>query len=172
MDEQEAPVISKTQRKKAMHALQELGEALVRLSPRQLAELELPESLSDAIAKARRLKGREAVRRQMQYIGRLMRQVDAHPIRAKLEEWKSRSAMETARHHLLEAWRDRLLADDAALTELAAQQPGADIQTLRTLIRKARREIAEGRPPRNARALFRALRGLFGKAGTAGDADL
>ncbi|MEJ5212005.1 MAG: ribosome biogenesis factor YjgA [Burkholderiales bacterium] len=150
--------VSKTRRKQEMHALQALGEQLTRLTAAQLAQLELPENLRDAIEAARRLRGHEALRRQMQYIGRLMRQVDPEPIRARLAAWRSQSAAETARHHRLEQWRDRLLADDAALESLAQAYPGLALQPLRTLIRNARREAQQGRPPRAARALFRALR--------------
>ncbi len=163
--EEQQGFVSKTRRKQDMHALQELGAALVGLTPEQLAGLDLPEALADAIAQARRLRGHEAIRRQMQYIGRLMRQVDAAPIRARLNALKHQSAAETARHHLIEAWRERLLADDGALTELAAACPRADIQNLRTLIRNARREAALDKPPRSARALFRALRLCLAEAG-------
>lgn len=157
MDEDEE-FLSKTQRKQAMHALQDLGQALVKLSPQQLAQLRLPDALADAVNEARRLKKHEAIRRQMQYIGRLMRQVDAAPIQAQMDAWRGDSAQETARHHRLEHWRDRLLADDAALTEFASEYPGIDTQSLRNLIRNARKEAELNKPPKNARALFRALR--------------
>ncbi|MEO1767202.1 ribosome biogenesis factor YjgA [Thiobacter aerophilum] len=156
--EDQARFVSKTRRKQDMLALQALGEALTRLPPSHLAKLKLPENLFDAIETAKRLCSREAIRRQMQYIGRLMRQVDPTPIRAQLEAWRSRSAAETAHHHRLEQWRDRLLADDAALERLAAEHPGLELKALRTLIRNARREAQQGKPPRAARALFRALR--------------
>lgn len=167
MDEDEA-FVSKTRRKQEMHALQDLGQALVKLSPQQLAQLKLPETLAEAISEAKRLKKHEAIRRQMQYIGRLMRQVDAAPIQAQMDAWRSDSAAEAARHHRLERWRDRLLADDDALTEFAAAHPGIDTQALRSLIRNARRETALGKPPRNARALFRALREIMQPAGDTG----
>lgn len=158
-DQEHAPSpLSKTRRKQEMHALQDLGEALLRLTPRQLAELDLPEALLEALHEAGRIKSREALRRQMQYIGRLMRQLDPAPIQAKLAAWRGLAARETARQHRLEQWRDRLIADDAALTELAAACPGLDLPALRTLIRNARREAERNKPPKSARALFRALR--------------
>lgn len=160
MDEEEE-IVSKTRRKQAMHALQDLGQALVKLTPQQLAQLRLPEVLADAVGEARRLKKHEAIRRQMQYIGRLMRQVDAAPIQAQMAAWRNESASETARHHRIEHWRDRLLADDAALTGFAAEYPAIDTQSLRTLIRNARKEAELNKPPKNARALFRALREII-----------
>ena len=149
---------SKTQRKKDMHALQDLGAELVALTDQQLASIDLPERLHDAVQDARRMTKFEAKRRQMQYIGRLMREVDAAPIRAQLAEVEGHSAQANARHRRLEAWRERLVGDDGALTAFAAEHPGADLQLLRTLIRNARKESAEGKPPRAYRELFRVLK--------------
>jgi ribosome-associated protein len=165
------PAESKTRRKREMHALQELGVALTRLPPDKLAALALPERLADAIHEAQRLRGHEALRRQMQYIGRLMRVVEVAPIRAQLDAWRREDAAKTAQHHRLERWRDRLIADDAALTELVAAHPAADVQALRTLIRNARRETAQNGPPKSARALFRALRALFAQEGQTAKID-
>ena len=96
----------------------------------------------------------------MQYIGRLMRDVDAAPIRSRLAEVEGHSAQATARHRRLEIWRERLLADDEALTAFAAEHPGADLQTLRAAIRNARKEQKEGKPPRAYRELFRILKDI------------
>jgi ribosome-associated protein len=153
--------ISKTQRKRAMHALQDLGEALVALGREQLAALDLPEALREAVEEAKRLKGFEARRRQLQYIGRLMRDIDPAPIRAQLDAWEGNSRLHAAWLHDLERWRERLLADVEALTELARLCPSADLQHLRTLVRNARAEAAAGKPPRHYRALFRALKELL-----------
>ena len=150
--------VSKTQRKREMHALQALGAALVALPPAQLESLPLPEELADAVREAHRIASHEAKRRHMQYIGRIMREVDAEPIRAALEDLQGRSGAARARHRRIEQWRDRLLADDAALTEFASEHAHADLQALRTLIRNARAEIASRRAPHAQRALFRALR--------------
>lgn len=149
---------SKTKRKQAMHELQSLGAALVGLPEGQLAAISLPAPLADAVAEARRISSRGGRRRQLQYIGRLMRETDATPIRAELERVQGRSAEDSARHRRLEQWRARLLEDDAALTEFAGTHPAADLQALRTLIRNARREQKEGRPPRAFRELYRVLR--------------
>jgi ribosome-associated protein len=154
--------VSKTRRKKDMQALQALGEALVALPPAHLSGLDLPERLADAIADARRTPSFEGRRRQLQYIGRLMREVDPEPIARRLAELKTERNRATARHHEAEHWRERLLADDRALTELAAARPGLDTQHLRALVRNARREAARGAPPKASRALFRALREALG----------
>src|SRR5690242_13806327 len=104
----------------------------------------------------------------MQYIGKLMRDVDPAPIRARVDALSGQSAQEGARHRRLEAQREKLLADDAALTEYVAAHGGADLQELRTLIRNARREQKEGRPPRAYRELFRVLKSLDAAAASAG----
>ena len=149
---------SKTRKKQAMHELQALGAALVTLPDGSLASISLPESLAHAIAEARRITSREGKRRQLQYIGRLMRDVDPEPIRAELDRIEGRSAAEAERQRRLEQLRARLLEDDGALTEFARDHPAADLQALRALIRNARREQLEGRPPRAFRELFRVLR--------------
>ena len=140
---------SKTKRKKDMHALQEIGEQLVELDPKKLAEFDLPEILSDAIRQAGTIQKHGARRRQMQYIGRLMREVDAQPIQQKLDSWQQTSKHQTARLHLLERWRERLLSDEHALTEFAKQYPQADLQRLRLLIRNAQKEKAAEKPPKS-----------------------
>jgi ribosome-associated protein len=144
-----------------MHALQGLGEQLVGLAPEQLAELALPERLADAIAGAKRITGFEARRRQMQYIGRLMREIDAAPIAERIAGLRNAERSAHARHREAERWRERLLADESALTELARGHPGLDTQQLRVLIRNARREQTQGRAPHASRALFRMLRAVL-----------
>ena len=144
-----------------MHALQSLGEQLVLLSAERLAELALPERLADAIVAAKKITGFEARRRQMQFIGRLMRDIDAEPIAARIAGLHAAAQRANARHQAAEQWRERLLADESALTELAGTFPGLDTQHLRTLIRNARREQSLGRAPHAARALFRALRSVL-----------
>jgi len=160
----EAP-ISKTQRKKQVTALQEIGEELVGLNDEQLASIDLPEALLDAISAARRISSFEARRRQMQYIGKLMRKVDAEPIRAALEAWHAQSRGHTAAHKRIETWRERLLADDTGLPELLREYPQADTRQMSALIRGALRERETGQPPRNYRALYQALRDLIENAG-------
>jgi len=146
---------SKTRRKKDMHALQEIGEQLVELDQKKLSEFDLPEILVDAINLARPMNKHGARRRQMQYIGRLMREIDALPIQEKLHQ--------TARLHQLERWRERLLADEHALTEFAQKYPQADLQRLRLLIRSAHKEKAADKPPKSFRLLFQELQEIITK---------
>jgi len=149
---------SKTKRKQEMHALQALGVALIELPPSQLAALDIPAELAQAVRDAHRIGTHEGKRRHLQYIGRLMRKVDPDPIRGALAQMQGRTAAARARHRRLEQWRDRLLGDDCALTEFAREHAGADLQALRALIRNARREITSSREPHAQRALFRLLR--------------
>ncbi len=152
---------SKTRRKVAMHALQDLGEALVAVAPERLAELDLPERLVDAIAAARRITAHEGRRRQMQFVGRLMRDVDPEPIRTKLDAWAQGPRQATALLHRLEAWRERLLKEPEALAELAAAQARLDRDHLRRIIRLAREERAQGQPPKFYRQIFQELKNVF-----------
>lgn len=155
--------ISKTQRKKAVHELQSLGEELVELNEERLAAVEMPEQLRDAVMAARRITAHEARRRQMQYIGKLMRKVDAEPIRSAIDAWRLQSTGHIAAHKRIEAWRERLLAEPDAISELTARYPGVDAQRLSGLIRDALRERAAHHPPRSYRELFQMLRALIEK---------
>lgn len=149
---------SKSQRKRDMHALQDLGTELVELNDEQLAGVELPENLRDAVLEARRLEGKhEARRRQMQYIGKLMRHIDPEPIRSRIDTYKAVSREATARLHRLERWRARLLEDESALTQFMSEFPDADAARIRTLIRNAARERGANQPPKSFRALFQLL---------------
>ena len=153
--------ISKTQRKREMQALQDLGEELVALGTDKLAELDLPARLLDAVLEAKRISNFGGLRRQMQYVGRLMRESDADAIRSQLDVGKGTSVAETARLHAIERWRTRLIGDALALGELLDQYPRADAQRLRTLIRNVKREVEANKPPRSFRELFQELRDLF-----------
>jgi ribosome-associated protein len=153
-------LVSKTRRKREMLELQSLGAALVALPEGSLARMPLEPDLKQAVLDARRIRSHEAKRRQLQYIGRLMRGVDPAPIRAQLAALEGSSAQAAAGHRRLEALRERLLADDAALTAYAGEHPGAELQELRALIRNARKEQKEGRPPRAYRELFRVLKAI------------
>lgn len=143
-----------------MHELQALGVALVELPDSQLGALLMPDALREAVLEAKRIRSHEGRRRQLQYIGRVMRDIDPAPIRSQLEAITGHSAQEAARHRRLEALREQLIADDQALTAFVAAHAGADLQALRTLIRNARREQKAGRPPRAYRELFRVLKAL------------
>jgi len=152
---------SKSRRKREMQDLQDLGAQLLALSPGQLAKFPVSGELLAAIAEARRFTRRdEALRRQMQYIGKLMRGVDPEPIRARLAMLRGESASEIARLHRLERLRDELLADEQTVEKIVHEWPGADIQRLRTLRRNALKEREQQRPPRAYREIFKVLRDL------------
>jgi ribosome-associated protein len=154
---------SKTKKKQEMHALQKLGAALVELSAAHFGSMTLPEALQQAVQEARRIRSHEARRRQMQLIGKLMRGLDPEPIRAQLAAVSGGSAQERARHQRLEHWRARLMDDDAALTAFASEHRDADLQNLRSLLRNARKEQKDGKPPRAYRELFRLIRKAAGE---------
>lgn len=158
--ESELP-LSKTRLKQQMHALQDIGEQLIQLDLRRLTELSLPEALTEAILEAKRMRKHGAIRRQMQFIGKLMRNVDATPIKQKLEAWNNVSLQQTAWLHGLERWRERLLSDEQALGELAQQFPAADLQQLRALVRNAHKERLANKPPKSFRALFQELQKII-----------
>jgi len=151
-------IVSKTRRKREMHELQALGVALVALPEGMLQAMALDAKLLEAVLEAKRITAHEGKRRQIQYIGRLMRDVDPAPIRARIAELEGSSAQASARHRRLEGWRERLIGDDEALTAFAAEHPGADLQALRALIRNARKEASLGKPPHAFRELFRLLK--------------
>jgi ribosome-associated protein len=156
--------VSKTQIKQDMQDLQEVGEALIDLPADKLQQLDLPENLLSAVNEAKRITKHGALKRQHQYIGKLMRGVDAEPIRAKMQEWGSKAGRETAQFHLAERWRDKLMDNENAFTDFAGEFPKADLQHLRTLVRQARHEIDTKRPLTNFRNLFRELQNIIQKS--------
>lgn len=166
MDDDIEQPISKSEIKRQMTALQKLGEELVALPASKLDQLDLPETLRDAVNQAKRITAHGGLRRQMQYIGRLMRITDAQPIVEQLNAWRGDSAEVIAEFHRMENWRTRLLADDAALTEFVDIYPQADAQQLRTLVRNARREAAAAQAPKSSRALFKLIRELVSNDAT------
>jgi ribosome-associated protein len=151
---EEDDFISKSRRKRESHALQDLGEALVDLPAEQLARIDLPEKLLGAVLEARNISKHEARRRQMQYIGKLMRSIDAGPIRAQVEAIHAPSDRATALFHLAERWRAELLADEGALAGFAREFPAADAGTLTRLVAQAKAERDAGRAPKHFRELF------------------
>ncbi len=160
-DDFDAPP-SKSELKRQMQELQRVGEQLLALSDGDLARIPLPEELAEALATAKRIKSREGLRRQMQYIGKVMRRIDAEPILEALAE-RERGQQELARRfHELENWRDRLIAEgQGAVNELKAEFPAADRQKLRQLVRNAQKEKQANQPPASSRKLFRYLRELL-----------
>jgi ribosome-associated protein len=143
--------------------LRELGVALVALSAAELAALDLPDKLADAVTACRSITAHGARLRQEMYIAKVLRHVDVAPIRAALDRRGEIDRQRVRREHALEQWRERLLADEAdAWSELATRlvDPTA-LQPLRTLARQARAEQASSRPPAASRQLFRRLRELL-----------
>lgn len=158
-DRPEEP-LSKTRRKKNMHELQDLGETLTTLPPALLAKCNLPRDLLDAIAEYKRIPERRgAKKRQLQFIGRIMRDVDAEPILQVLDEQGQQAELDKRRFHRLEEIREQLLAgDQATLDELITKYADFDIQYARALIRQAQKEQADDKAPAASRKLFAYLR--------------
>ena len=146
--------------KRAMTARQVLGQTLVELPKEQLARVPLPEDLETAVLEARKISDHEGRRRQMQYIGKLMRHVDPAPIVAAVEEIRGVSHAATARLHQIEAWRERLIADEQALDGFIAKylDDAEAIGELRSTIRLARKEREADRPPKHQRLLFQHIK--------------
>ena len=156
---------SKSARKRDSTALQELGEELIDLPDAILARIELPETLRDAILAARRMTSHGALLRQRQYIGRLMRSIDATPVRAIMDQQQLRQRTSGARFHRVEEWRDRLVADGAAaIPALLAVAPAADAAELKRLLDAVQRAYDEQTRRSASRALFRYLDGKWGLA--------
>ena len=158
---EEVGLPSKTQLKAEADEKQALGEALLTLRADLMARLDLPEKLLDAIAQAKRITNFEGRRRQMQFIGKLMRQLDADPIRAAIDEQANGSADLTLALHLAEQWRDKLIASDDALGNWLTDYPGTDSQQLRALIRQARKDIAKPETPGEAPRHGKSYREIF-----------
>ena len=149
---------SKSQKKRDVEALQELGTLLVELPDAQFKRIELPEELRAAVAACRKITQNGALRRQKQYIGKLMRSVDPAPIQAQLDAFSGASAAETAKLHQAEKWREKLIADNEALTLFLNKYPDTDATHLRQVIRNARDEAARNKPPKAFREIFRVIR--------------
>ncbi|MFW9610808.1 MAG: ribosome biogenesis factor YjgA [Fluviibacter sp.] len=160
---------SKTKAKEEVEALQLLGKRLVGVGNDRLKKLQIPESLRDAVLDAKKITSHGALRRQMQYIGKLMRDVDTDPIQEMLDELDGISNKANARFHALEKLRDRLLEDEGVITTLKNDYPDLDVSALRTLRRNALKEQAEQKPPKAYRAIFQSLKSLT--APTTDDSD-
>ena len=158
---EEDDFISKTRRKREMREVQDLGAALVLLTPEQLARFDLPETLREAIAACRDITKHEARRRQMQWIGKLMRHVDPAPIAQQLAGLNAPSRQQTALFHVAEKWRDELVAEPLAIERFAREFPHADNHKLRALAEAARAERAAKRAPKHFRELFHAVNAVI-----------
>jgi ribosome-associated protein len=162
-DEDQGP--SKSELKRQVRELQDLGDELVALPPVELDALELPDDLRDAVIEGRRITAHGARVRHRLYIGKLLRRIDVEPIRSALARRAEIDRQRIRREHVIEEWRGRLLADEAAAwSELGGRVPPGDLQQLRSLVRQARAERDAARPPAAARQLFRRLRELLAEA--------
>ncbi|NYE61933.1 ribosome-associated protein [Duganella sp. 1224] len=174
-DEYERP--SKSEMKRQSDALQKLGKELVEAPRDRVKKVPMPEDVLDAILECQNITNHEGRRRQMQFIGKKMRTLDEAEVAAiqkAIDSWKGGSKAETAAMHALERRREKLLADDNALTALLSEAPHLDVQHLRTLIRNARKEQAENKPPKAYREIFQILKQLEAdkhKAAAGDDAD-
>jgi ribosome-associated protein len=165
---------SKSQLKREMTALQELGEELVSQPKERVMRVPMPEDVREVILECQTIKDHEGRRRQMQYVGKKMRTLEEAEIAAiqkVIDSWKGASKAETAALHAIERKRDKLLADDKALTELKEQYPEVDVQHLRVLIRNARKEQAESKPPKAYREIFQILKQLQAPAASTQNAE-
>ena len=173
--EQEYERPSKSEAKRQSLEVQKLGEELVNEARDRVKRVPMPEDVRDAILMCQTITNHEGRRRQMQFVCKKMRTLDEEEIaviQRTIDSWKGMSKADTAALHALERRREKLLADDKALTVLSAEHPELDVQHLRTLIRNARKEQAENKPPKAYREIFQILKDL-GKKGqppkTAGD---
>ena len=173
--EQEYERPSKSELKRQMTVLQKLGEELVNEARDRVKRVPMPEDVRDAILECQQIKDHEGRRRQLQYVGKKMRTLDEEEVAAiqrTIDSWKGLSKADTANMHAMERRRDKLLTDDKALTVLLSENPELDVQHLRTLIRNARKEQAENKPPKAYREIFQILKQIAKKQnGGKDDAD-
>ncbi len=175
--EQEYERPSKSELKRQMSELQKLGEQLVAEARDRVKRVPMPEDVRDAILMCQTITNHEGRRRQMQFVGKMMRKLDDEEvavIQRTIDSWKGASKAETAALHALERRREKLLADDTELTKLLEAHPELDVQQLRTLIRNARKEQAENKPPKAYREIFQILKeiGKPAKQAAADDEDI
>lgn len=158
----EDELISKSQRKRDADAVQNLGKNILALSQEAQNSIDLPESLVNALDDARRIKKNSALKRQLQYIGKLMRTIDVEPIHEQYLKLTNHYDKDIKTLHHLEKWRDRLLSEgDKALEELLNEFPMLDRQHLRQLVRQSAKETKLKKPPKSAREIFKYLKVLF-----------
>lgn len=172
--EQEYDRPSKSQLKREMTALQKLGQELIDEPRDRVKRVPMPEDVRDAILACQLIKDHEGRRRQLQYVGKKMRSLEEHELAAiqkTLDSWRGLSKADTAALHAIERRRDKLLKDDSALTELLAQHPHLEAQHLRTLIRNARKEQAENKPPKAYREIFQILKQLMAAPASAAEPE-
>ncbi len=155
--------VSKSQLKREMHALQQLGEMIIAMTPAERARLPLSDDMLAAVEETARIRSHEGRRRHMQYVGKVMRRENLAAIQAVYDELEQEQLRRDHAFHRLEKWRDRLLEEgDAAVEAFITDYPEVDRQALRQLIRNAQRESVKGKPPASARKLFKLIRDTAG----------
>lgn len=154
MDEQDRP--SKTQRKREVESLQAMGAELVLLSRETLESFDLPTELAEAVVEAKKIKQHSALRRQLQFIGKVMRNIDPEPIRQRLQDLKKPSRRSVKLMHEAETWRDSLINKSTSLSEFTRQFPRADTDEIQSLITACRNEITKD-SKKSYRKLFKLI---------------
>lgn len=153
---------NKTQIKKDIYALFAMGETMSKLSTAHLDSLELPEKIHNAIREVAGMPHTGARKRLLKYIAGQLHKIDVSPYQEKLDRIQNKSAHAVREHHMAEQWRDKLIQEgNDALTDLFDEQPGADLQHIRQLLRNIKKETATGKPPKSARLLYRYLKAVF-----------
>jgi len=153
--------VSRSQKKRDVEALQDIGVRLVELKPDQLEKIDISDTLRDAIIEAKRLTSRSAIRRHMQYIGKLMRNEDGEEIQAAIDRFDVTTQAHNQVFHKLEKWRDRLINNEKGMLDvILTEYPQTDMQHLRQLVRNAQKEQSQNKPPAATRKLFKYLREL------------
>lgn len=153
--------VSRSQKKRDVEALQDIGVRLVELKPDQLEKIDISDTLRDAVIEAKRLTSRSAIRRHMQYIGKLMRNEDGEEIQAAIDRFDVTTQAHNQVFHKLEKWRDRLINNEKGMLDvILTEYPQTDMQHLRQLVRNAQKEQSQNKPPAATRKLFKYLREL------------
>jgi len=151
--------ISKSQAKRDVEELQKLGLKLLKLSKNTLVKFELDEKLLDALLLGQNIHSNSGHRRQVQLIGKLMRHTDAQAIQLKLKNYQHPIEQANEHFHTLEKWRDRLMSEgDSAINELLTDYPALERSRLRQLVRNAKKEAEQKKPPKSARLIFKYLK--------------
>lgn len=165
-DNTEEEWVSKSQKKRDCDALQRIGDKLLKLKPDELALIDLPADLEDALNEAHRIHSNSALKRQRQYLGKIIRSCDSEKIEKQLNTVIHRNDTNTAQFKKIERWRDRLIDNDKqVLGELIQQHPALDRQHVHNLVRQAAKEESANKPPAASRKLFKYLREISVESG-------
>ena len=153
--------ISKTQLKKQSKDITSFGHAITLLNQNQLEQLNLPSDINNAIEDYKKIKSLSAKKRQLLFIGRLLRSTDLHEAFIQYEAIKNHSQLANQQFHLVEQWRDKLIQSPAAITEFINQFPKTDVQQLRSLIKNSINEIEKNKPLKSSRSLFKIIQSIL-----------